>query len=190
MDSTSATLLDQVRSPSAHAARLRFVRLYAPLLAHWARLQGLQQADADDLVQDVFAAVFAALPTFHYDSNHSFRAWLKTVALNALRDRRRKKAPLILPDHAPVLSQQADEADTAFEESEYRTILLGRALGLLEPEFAPATWTAFRRTALDGLTPVEAAAELGISANSVYLARSRVLRRLRETLAGLMDQML
>lgn len=190
MHSTPASLLDQVRSPADTAARVRFVRLYAPLLARWARQQRLQPADADDLVQDVFAAVFAALPRFEYDPARSFRAWLKTLALNTLRDRRRKRAPVLVPDHSPALADHADSDDgpaAAFEEGEYRQAVLGRAMGLIEPEFAPMTWAAFRRTAVDGLSPAAAAAELGLSTNSVYLARSRVLRRLRETLAGLLD---
>jgi RNA polymerase sigma-70 factor (ECF subfamily) len=191
MHSTPASLLELARNPAEYAARVRFVLLYTPLLAEWSRRHHLQAADAEDLIQDVFAAVFTALPEFRYDPSRSFRAWLKTITLNTLRDRQRKKAPELFPNAAPQLAEQPDPAANPallFEEEEYRRVVVGRALGLLEQEFAPEALAAFRRTALDGVAPAVAATELGLSVNSVYLARSRVLRRLRELLAGLVEE--
>src|ERR1700730_18807813 len=82
MDRTPASLLEQVRNPADQEAWKRFVRLYTPLLFHWAHRIHLQDQDAADLVQDVFTVLFQKLPEFRYDPARSFRAWLRTVHLN------------------------------------------------------------------------------------------------------------
>src|SRR5207248_3916108 len=114
-----------------------------------------------------------------------FRAWLKTVALNKWRDRRRKEA------HAPRTAPLPEPADPhggeAFWEAEYRRELIGRALEVMRAEFQPTTWKACWEFVACGRPAAEVAAELGISENAVYIAKCRVLRRLRQELAGLLD---
>src|SRR4051794_547048 len=92
MDENTASLLRRLRRPGDARAWERFVELYTPLLFFWACRLGLQAADASDLVQDVFAALLEKLPTFEHDPDKSFRAWLRTVALNRWRDQCRRKA--------------------------------------------------------------------------------------------------
>src|SRR5262245_42516887 len=87
---TPPSLLERLRRPADTEACSRFVELYAPLLLHWARGTGLQQADAADLVQDVFTLLIQKLPEFNYDRHGSFRGWLRTVTLNKWRERRRR----------------------------------------------------------------------------------------------------
>lgn len=184
MNTTPVSLLEQLRRSPDEAAWVRFVDLYSPLLFGWARQAGLNEADASDLVQDVFVILLRELPRFEYDPARSFRAWLKTVVLNRWRNqiKRQAHAPAHPGDaflagvHAPV--------DGLFEEQEYRRQLLRRALELLRDEFQPATWKAFHEHGRNGRPAAEVAAELGMTVGAVYAAKCRVLGRLREHLRG------
>jgi RNA polymerase sigma-70 factor (ECF subfamily) len=187
METTSATLLERLRGPDAGPAWDRFARLYTPLLLHWARSRyGLQPADADDLVADVLADLVRTLPGFTYDRGRSFRGWLRGVLHHKWADRRRK-AGRQPPAGAGGLSGVADGPAADPGEAEERTLLARRALELMQGEFEPSTWRACWETVAEARPAAEVAAELGISPNAVYLARSRVLRRLREEMAGLLD---
>lgn len=188
MQPTPATLLDQVRRADNHVAWEQFVRLYTPLLLNLARRLGLQDADTADMVQDVFVALVQAMPHFRYDPKRSFRAWLGTVALNRWRDRLRKRAAVPVGDHHPAWGELISaDPNEAFEETEYRATLLSRALAVVRPEFSPGVWEMFRLTVLEGVAPAEAAHRLGATANAVYLARARVVGRLRQVLGGLLE---
>lgn len=185
---TPITLLDRVRHANDKVAWEQFVRLYTPLLLNLARRLGLQEADTADLVQDVFVALVHAMPHFRYDPKRSFRAWLGTLALNRWRDRLRKRAAVPVGDRDPVWNDlAAADPNEAFEESEYRATLLSRALAVVRPEFSPGAWEMFQLTALAGVAPAEVARRLDTTANAVYLARARVVRRLREVLTGLIE---
>jgi RNA polymerase sigma-70 factor (ECF subfamily) len=186
MNTTSASLLDRLRQPEQTAAWERFVELYTPLLYDWARRMGLQETDAADLVQEVFALLLQKLPGFTYDRHGSFRGWLRKVTLNKWRELQRRR-PLPAIDGA-ALAAQADPgtADT-FWEAEYRQHLVGRVLELIRAEFQPATWQAFWECVVAGRPAADVARQHGLSLNAVYLAKSRVLRRLRRELDGLMD---
>ena len=183
---TPASLLDRLRQPSQEQAWTRFVQLYTPLLFHWARRLGLRDADAADLVQDVLTLLVRKLPEFHYNRQKSFRAWLRTVTLNSWRNRCRRVEPPRAA-HPPDLDGLAgpDEADL-LSETEYRQWLVGRALELMQAEFQPATWKACWECVVAGRSAAEVAAELGISVGAVYMAKSRVLSRLRQELTDLL----
>src|SRR5437773_388003 len=90
MDTTNTSLLERLRLPVDQTAWSRFVDLYTPFIYTWARQTGLQESDAADLVQEVFALLVEKMPAFAYDPHRSFRAWLRTVTLNKWRDRRRR----------------------------------------------------------------------------------------------------
>lgn len=143
--------------------------------------------DAADLVQEVFVVLLRSLPKFNYDSDRSFRAWLHTVMRTKWVDwqRRRRREPA--NDVGLSSATVDDEALIAIEETEFRSQLIGRALELLSEEFGPATIAAFRATAIDSRSPRDVAAELGLTENAVYLARGRVMRRLRTELDGMWD---
>jgi RNA polymerase sigma-70 factor (ECF subfamily) len=185
---TPASLLERLRQPEETAAWERFVDLYTPLLFSWARRLGLQAPDAADLVQDVFAVLVEKLPDFRYDRQKSFQAWLRTVLLNKWRNRHRRQVEASLEAVAPGLSDLVvpPEQD-AFTEAEYRRHLVHRALEVMRAEFQPCTWRACWEFVVQERPAAEVAAELGITVNAVYLAKSRVLRRLREELDGLLD---
>jgi RNA polymerase sigma-70 factor (ECF subfamily) len=191
MDQTPVSLLERLRNPATQEvmgqAWTRFVKLYTPLLYHWARRLGLQSADAADLVQDVFALLLRKLPQFTYDRQKSFRSWLRTVLLNKWREKGRR--PSLVPHGTSPLPPDlaGDDSAEQFAEAEYRQYLTGRALELMQAEFQPATWKACWEHVVSGRSAAEVAAELGISEGAVYVAKHRVLRRLRQEMAGLLD---
>jgi RNA polymerase sigma-70 factor, ECF subfamily len=185
---TPVSLLERLKLPSEQDAWTRFVQLYTPLLYDWARRVGLQESDAADLVQEVFTVLVRKLPEFNYDRGKSFRGWLRTVLLNRWRDGSpRRPVPATLAQDHVLANLPAPEAPADFEEREYRTYLVDRALQLLQREFPDVTWKAFTLYVLGGKSAPEVASQLQISVNVVYLAKSRVLGRLRQELAGLLD---
>jgi RNA polymerase sigma-70 factor (ECF subfamily) len=187
MESTPVSLLERLRrGDDAVAAWPQFVHLYTPLLFAWARRAGLSEIDAADLIQDVLTTILQELPHFEYQPGKSFRAWLRTVLLNRWRTLQRRRSPLSVPPEQLAGLPAIADPDLPGEAEERRE-LVRRALALIQNDFAAPTWQAFRACVVQGRRPAEVAAELGLSVNAVYLARSRVLRRLREQLAGLLD---
>ncbi len=188
MDDTSASLLQRLRQPDDTNAWERFVDLYTPLLYFWACRMRLQASDAADLVQDVFATLLQKLPAFDLDEQKSFRAWLRTVTLNRWRDHCRRKAAALRGTSDAGLDEVAvpDPAQAVWE-AEYRQHLLRQALELLKTEFQAPTWKAFWGLVVEGKSAAAVAAELGLTPVAVYSAKARVLRRLREEFAGLLE---
>ena len=194
MSDTSASLLERVRSNPRSDAWQRLVEIYQPLVRGWLRRHHLIEHDADDLVQDVMAIVVRRLPDFQHNGRvGAFRTWLRTITVNCLRDHWRsgKRRPSATGDSnfQQVLAQLEDPASgmSKLWDQEHDRHVTRRLLEALRGDFEPTTWQAFERTALDGLAAAEAAAELGVSANAVFIARSRVLARLRQEAAGLLD---
>jgi RNA polymerase sigma-70 factor (ECF subfamily) len=178
--------LERLRQSAEQADWEHFVKLYSPLLYHWARRLGLDGTDAEDLVQDVFVQLVQHLPEFRYDPNQRFRGWLWTTTVNKWRERRRQPAAVSVDEQD--LDALADPDGAAeLDEEEYQKYLVGRALKIMEAQFQATTWKAFWECVPLGRPAVEVAAELGISENAVYLAKCRALRRLRQELRGLLD---
>jgi RNA polymerase sigma factor (sigma-70 family) len=183
---TRASLLVRLRNPRDDAAWREFVTLYAPLLYHYARRQGLQDADAVDLSQDIISTVAGAVSQFEYDPRRgSFRSWLLTVVRRKLANWRRAQSirPRGSGDTAThrALEQlpQPNGRDDAWE-TEWEQRLFAWACGEVRRDVADVTWQAFWRTAIDDQPGKQVAAELGISVASVYQARSRIVTRLKE----------
>lgn len=188
MNTTSPTLLDRLRQPKERAAWERFVHLYTPLLCRWAKQLGLQDSDVHDLVQDVFAILVQKLPEFRYDQDRTFRGWLQAVVRNRWRETRRRRVAVPMDAQAGQFSELPCPEDSGiFGETEYRRELLRRALELIERDFQPATWQAWREFVVADRPAADVARELNMSPHAVYLAKSRVLRRLREELEGFLD---
>jgi RNA polymerase sigma-70 factor (ECF subfamily) len=191
---TSTGLLERVQQHPDAAAWQRLVDMYAPLIRGWLHRGGVTGADADDLTQDVLAVVVRELPHFRHDHRRgAFRCWLRTIALNRLRGfwrTRHEHAQAVggsaLQDLLEQLEDPHSELTRHWNEEHDRHVLR-QLQELLEPEFSPATWQAFRRTVLDGQRAAAVAAELGTTVNAVLLAKSRVLRRLREEARGLVE---
>lgn len=173
----------------------RLDRLYGTVVFGWCRGAGLNAEDAKDVQQEVFGAVTASISRFRREQpSDSFRGWLWRITQNKLRDffRRLKKQP-----HAPGGSnfqQQLKEipwdiSDTPVPAAsdEETGGLFRRALELMQSEFEQRTWQAFWRVVIDEQAPADVAAELGMSAGAVYVAKSRVLRRFREEFGELLE---
>ena len=185
MNTTPASLLERLRCSDDPSAWDRFVDLYTPLLYYWGRRAGLQEPDVADLVQDVFQILIQKLPAFTYDRHGSFRGWLHTVLLNQWRAslRRRTEQPLDLGD---VVVDESDKPDSVIEK-EHRDYLVTRAMQVMKNDFQTTTWQACWEHVARGRPVDEVAAELEITVRAVYLAKARVLCRLREELAGLWE---
>jgi RNA polymerase sigma-70 factor (ECF subfamily) len=183
---TRPSLLLRIRDPKDAEAWRDFVRIYAPVVYGYGRRRGLQDADAADLTQDVLRAVALAAGRLEYDPRRgSFSSWLFTVAHNRLYDlqaRRRRGAVGTGDSETRSLLEQhpAPEEDRTAWQRDYERRLFHWAAEQVRDSFRETTWQAFWRTAVEGQGIKEAAAELGLSASAVYLARSRVMARLRE----------
>jgi RNA polymerase sigma-70 factor (ECF subfamily) len=163
----------------------RFVALYQPLMRRWLAQQ-LPSADLDDLVQQVFTVVLQKLPGFHHNGRvGAFRAWLRSISVHCLR-KYWGSHPGVSADSEAMLLQLEDSDSLLSQrwDREHDEFILRRVLELVEPEFSPTTWTAFRRVALEHVESNIVAVELGLTVNAVCIAKSRVLRRLREESEG------
>lgn len=188
MHKTSPTLLERLRHGGDPAAWQRFVKLYTPLLYYWSRRHGLQSADADELLQEVFRTLLIKLPRFQYDPQGSFRSWLRTVTTNTLQAlRRRKMERPVGGDGVGWDEIPQAESPESLGETEYREYIAVRTLDLIQVEFASSTWQAFWETTVQDRPVAEVAIEFGMTPNAVHIARCRVIRRLREELRGLLD---
>ena len=186
MHTTSVSLLERLKQPKAQEAWARFVNLYTPLLFYWARRLSLQEPDAADLVQDVFTVLVKKLSHFNYKRDKSFRGWLRTVLYNKWRKKKAGPGRPAIGD-AGLSGVAAPDQIADLSDAEFQQQLTVRALQLMQAEFQPATWKACWETVVCGRPAAEVGRELGISVNAVYLARSRVLRRLRQELEGMLD---
>jgi RNA polymerase sigma-70 factor (ECF subfamily) len=187
--STASSLVEGVKALDPTAWR-RMTTLYGPLVYGWARRAGMRAEDAADTTQEVFRAVAAHASQLHHGRpGDTFRGWLWTVTRNKIRDFWRKRAdqPAAAGGSTAqeLLLMIADEdgASTA-DPSPAAHGVLRRAVELVRSEFEDRSWQAFWRVTVDGRSASDVAGELGITANAVYLARSRILRRLRDLLSG------
>jgi RNA polymerase sigma-70 factor (ECF subfamily) len=153
-----------------------------------ARRVGAAREDAADLVQDVFAVLLREMPEFRYRPGLRFRGWLLTIVRNKWLNRlnRIRAAP---PAAGVAALETVAVPDNVAEmtEEEYRANLVRRALQLMQAEFADADWKACWRNLVEERPAAEVAEELGLTVNQVYLAKSRILHRLRTELEGLLD---
>jgi RNA polymerase sigma-70 factor (ECF subfamily) len=185
MQETPVSLLERLcREPEADHWQ-RFVELFTPLLARWGTRLGVPAADIEDLLQNVFVILFRKLPGFRYDPTKSFRAWLWTVFHHeTIAWRKRQNRALPLSDKqlealaSPDIIREATEA-------EYRRALTARALQIVQTDFPNQTWQIFCRVTVEGRPGTDVAREFNVTPNAVYLARGRVLARLRQELGDL-----
>ena len=194
MTSTSASLLDRLRRDPQSAAWQRLVEIYEPLVRGWLRQQRLVESDADDVVQEVMTVVVRRLKDFEHNGRvGAFRTWLRTITANCLRDHwrsgRRRPTATGDSDFQQLLAQLEDPTSGLSKtwDQDHDRHVTRKLLEMLRGDFEPATWQAFQRTALDGVSAKDAALELGITSNAVFIARSRVLARLRQEAAGLIE---
>jgi RNA polymerase sigma-70 factor, ECF subfamily len=191
---TSKSLLAKARDCSDQAAWRRLTEIYEPLIERWVRPHVAQRADAEDLVQEVLTTLVRELPRFdHNQRPGAFRAWLRTITIHRLRAHWEKRDARLAdaggPDGGEALAQLADPTSALSRswDEEHDRHVTKTLLASIRLEFQPATWRAFERQVQDGQPASEVGTELGLSVNAVLIAKSRVLKRLREKAAGLVD---
>lgn len=170
------------------------VEIYTPLILAWCRRNGLSEPDAQDVAQDVFITLAKSLGDFSKkESSDSFRAWLATITRTRIVDfhRRQAKSPLAQGGSTAneLLRETPDLADSIsldiFESD--RKQILRRALDVIRHDFDEPTWKAFWKTAIDGQDATAVSQELGVTSNAIRKSKARVLKRLREEMAGIYE---
>jgi RNA polymerase sigma-70 factor (ECF subfamily) len=191
---TSQSLLAKARDCSDQSAWRRPTELYQPLIEKWVRPHVTQRADAEDVVQEVLSTLVRDLPQFdHNQRPGAFRAWLRTITAHRLQGYWEKRNALPMTSGGPelraALDQLADPSSALSRswEDEHDRYVTRTLLASIRLEFQPATWRAFELQVIDGQTAAQVASALGMSVNAVLIAKSRVLKRLREKAAGLVD---
>lgn len=188
-ESSSKSLIRRVQK-NDRLAWERLSSLYGPVVYDWARRQGLQPNDSADVMQDVFTALMNNIADFAHAG--SFRGWLWTVTRNKVRDHFRRQMELDMAaggtaayDRMLQLPESPPQIDSTTGQQEVSGVHR-RALELMQTDFEPQTWQAFWRTMIENQSPIDVAADLGVSKWTVYKAKARVLQRLREEFAELL----
>jgi len=190
---TRASLLVRLRDPRDEVAWREFVALYGPLVYGYARKQGLQDADAADLGQEVLRVVAGAVGRLEYDPRRgAFRNWLFTILRRKLLNWRAASAKRIRGSGDPAMEQfleqcPAPAVQEAEWEVEWQQRLVSWACEQVRRDVTDATWQAFWRTAIASQPAKRVAADLGLTVVAVYSARSRILARLRELVQSVQD---
>jgi RNA polymerase sigma-70 factor (ECF subfamily) len=188
---TSQTLLGRLsRIPVDEAAWAEFAQRYGARIYSWCRGRRLQEADAEDVTQQVLMKLAQRLQTFTYDPSRRFRAWLQTVALNAWRDfidsRHHRDAATGDSRVLDMLeSVQARDELLADLDAEFERELLDEAMARVKARVQPHTWEAFRMLALENRSGAEVATRLSMKVATAFVARSKVQKMLKEELARL-----
>jgi len=196
---TRQTLLLRLAGGDDRRAWEQFVEIYAPLVFQFARRRGLQDSDAADVVQEVLISVADAFRRRKYDrSRGAFRGWLLTIARNEVSDwltaRARRHEPIGGTTAQQALGnlasdgKVASDGDAAAWDHDYQERLFVWAADRVQSEVQPATWQAFWQTTIDQRSGQEVAAALEMTVAAVYLAKSRVMKRLRELVHEIDDE--
>jgi RNA polymerase sigma-70 factor, ECF subfamily len=190
---TSISLLQRLAGTPSEDDWRRLLDLYQPLLRVWMTQAGVLPADADDLIQDVLLVVFREVASFQRRGQGAFRSWLRTILIHRMRDHFRagRYRPTAAGGrdflHALDELESPASALSQWWDREHDEYLAASLLRRVQGDFVATTWQAFRRHVLEDERAPRVAEELGLSLNSVLLAKSRVLKRLRQELAGFVD---
>ncbi len=168
----------------------RLVDTFGGIVYRWCRTSGVGENDAADVVQDVFASVARGIGGFQRQKDHgSFRSWLATITRNRVRDHFRHQAAHQFPaggtDAWRALEQHPDPLESTICGDSAQNSVVRRVLESVQAEFEPSTWNAFWQTTIENRSAADVAQATGLAVASVYQAKSRVLRRLRQRLAEL-----
>jgi RNA polymerase sigma-70 factor (ECF subfamily) len=183
---TRQSLIVQLRDPTARRAWEEFVQLYQAVVYRVARSRGLQDADAEDLTQEVLMTVARKVEDFDFSKAGSFRGWLLKITRDLVVNKLTRETKAIGSGDSEVLqlmNQHPDrEATCTLLLFEHRRALLAQAATRLRPTIRGETWDAFWLTAVEGLSISEAAARLNKSEGAIRVARCRVLAQLKKVI--------
>lgn len=190
---TSLSLIGRIKNPADNQAWLEFLALYQPIVYRMARKRGMQPADAQDVMQQVFLSVSRAINTWEPGSDRPpFRAWLTTISRNTITkalDRAPKDQGTGSTSMLELLHKTALPQPTSDElVREARKELVRQAADQIRPEFSESTWEAFWLTSIEGRTIPETAKKSGKNPGAIYIARFRVRERLREKIKELLTK--
>lgn len=158
-----------------------FVEHYGAKIFHWCRNRGLQDADAEDLTQDLLIKLVEQLKTFKYDPTRSFRAWLKTITIHALIDavKKHRRIQELVNDVAAQKSL-IQELQPQFDRE-----AMDEAMARVELRVERNTWEAFRLTGIEGLSAIEAAHQLRVPESQIRVYKGRVTKLIRDEIQKL-----
>ena len=182
---TSITLLTKLRQvPADQAAWAQFTERYGRKIYAWCRQWELQEADAEDVTQNVLLKLAEKMQTFQYDREKSFRAWLKTITRHAWSDYWSGRTAVAAAGGSQAVellrTVEAREDLVRRLDEEFDRELLDEAAARARQRVTPRTWQAFEMTAVQGRSGAEAAAALGMKVATVFVARSKVQKMLQE----------
>lgn len=192
---TRATLLIRLKDIDDAEAWSEFVQLYGPVVYGFARKRGLQDSDAADMVQEVLRSVARNAHRMEYDPKRgTFRGWLYTVTrnkiynfLSAQKRQQRGAGDVGSQERLEALADPKNDTEAVWE-LEYQRRISAKAMDRVKHEFQPATWQAFWGTAVEGRAATEVGESLEMTSGAVYVAKSRVLARLRDEVQKLMAE--
>jgi RNA polymerase sigma-70 factor (ECF subfamily) len=187
---TKPSLLLRIRDAHDSSSWSEFVEIYGPVIRSYCRRRGLQPTDADDVVQEILSIITRTIGSFEYEPGRGrFRDWIGTITRNKIArfyQTKGRQASGIGPDASNLLEAVAEDPEWS---ANLHARILEVALVRIRGNFEPSTWEAFERIWCLGLPALEVAKTLGMTIDSVYTAKSRVLRRLREEVLALADDL-
>jgi RNA polymerase sigma-70 factor (ECF subfamily) len=192
LEQTSLSLIDRLKVARPEDIDWRRLQdIYLPLIQRWLRRVPGLSAEADDLAQEVFVVVIRELVRFERRREGSFRAWLRTITANKAKNycKQRDRHPAVAMDWAEGFLEQMVDPNSALArewDREHDEHVMQKLLAAVKGDFGATTWAAFCRLALDGCPGAQVAEELGMPENAVLLAKSRVMRRLRQEAGDLL----
>ena len=187
---TRLSLIWRLQSGTDEDAWTEFSNIYRHVIVRLASSKGLQAADAEDLAQKVLLAISKHIVGWKPDPKRGrFRAWLQKIVRNATLNALSRIPQDAAPGGTTAMRSLADlsRSDAAAFDEEWKRETLNWAVGQIRPEFEPATWDAFWLTAVEGKSPNAAAAQTGKSLGAVYIARTRIMKRIRAKVDELLE---
>ena len=190
-EETSPSLLVRLRDARNQEAWKAFVTVYGPLIYGHARRRGLAHEDAEDVAQKVFARISAAIGSFEYDRQRGrFRDWLGSIVRHEVVRHWKKEGRQAHAAGDDALAHVAGDSIDPDWSAEYHSHVLATALARCQPHFEAETWRAFQQVWIDHCPPLQVSQEMNQPIDWIYVAKSRVLKRLWQEVQELAEDTL